>query len=177
VPSTSLERDRIARLVEAAGERLTGDWILIGGALAALWFSPGRVTEDIDMVSMASDPQHRWQLLDFAIEQGLPVEAVNSAADFFLRRIPGWQDELELLHQGPGARIFRPTPTLFLLLKSPRAGEADLADCLALLDLAKREGLTIDRARVLAHLDTLPEPESDAARARRERLRAVVGAG
>lgn len=172
-----LGRDRIARVIEAAGEHLAGDWILIGGALAALWFSPTRVTEDIDLVSLDDASERRWALMDFAIEQGLPVEAVNSAADFFLRRIAGWERDLELLHAGTHARIFRPTPTLFLLLKSARASEADLADCLALLDLAGHEGLAVDRARVRAHLDALPPTESEAAAARRRRLREALGEG
>lgn len=54
--------------------------------------------------------------MDFALAQGLPLEAVNSAADFLPRRIPDRTDELELLHEGTHARIFRPTPTLLLLL-------------------------------------------------------------
>jgi hypothetical protein len=170
-----LARERIQQLVDAAGEELDGDWVLVGGALATLWFSPQRVTEDIDLISVVDGPERRYQLMNFALVQGVPLEAVNSAADFFLRRIPDWTKQLELLHAGARARIFRPTPTLFLLLKTGRMSEADLGDCLALIDLAKRTGLAVDRARVCAHLGSLPDPESAPASARRNVLRAALG--
>jgi hypothetical protein len=154
--------------------QLEGDWVLVGGALAALWFSPDRVTEDIDLIALSEHPDRRYALMDFALAQELPLEAVNSAADFFLRRFPRWTEELELLHAGPAARIFRPTPTLFLLLKIGRMSEADLADCLGLLDLAANDGLAVDRARVLTHLAALAPPESGRAALRREQLRKAL---
>jgi hypothetical protein len=169
-----LSKERIQRLVQAAGERLTGDWVLVGGALAAVWFAADRVTVDVDLISLADRPERRYELMDFALAEGLPLEAVNSAADFFLRRIPGWADDLELLHGGTRARIFRPTSTLFLILKCGRMSEADLGDCLGLLALAQRAGMPVDRARVLAHIAGLPAPESDAAAARREKLREAL---
>jgi hypothetical protein len=43
------DRSRIQALLELAGEQLTGEWLLIGGAAAAAWFSPVRTTEDIDL--------------------------------------------------------------------------------------------------------------------------------
>ncbi len=169
-----LSKERILRLVEAAGEQLTGDWVLVGGALAALWFAADRVTVDVDLISLPDRPERRYELMDFALAQGLPLEVVNSAADFFLRRVPGWADELQLLHAGTRARIFRPTPTLFLILKCGRMSEADLRDCLGLLALVQRAGLSVDRARVLAHLAGLPVPESDEAAKRRESLREAL---
>jgi hypothetical protein len=95
---------------------------------------------------------------------------------FFLRRIPGWTDDLELLHAGTRARILRPTPALFLILKCGRMSEADLSDCLGLLALAQRTGMPVDRARVLAHLAGLPAPESEVAAKRREELREALAA-
>lgn len=173
----ALSKDLILRLIEAAGEQLTGDWVLVGGALAALWFSPDRVTEDVDLIAVAERPDRRFELMDFALAQGLPLETVNSAADFFLRRFPRWTEDLELLHAGAQARIFRPTPTLFMLLKVGRMSEADLGDCLGLLELAERDGLALDRARVLAHLVALAEPESGRVAMRREALRSRLAGG
>lgn len=165
VAPTELERTAIARLVEAAGERLTGDWVLVGGALAALWFSPERATEDVDLVAVVDEQGKRYEVVELALAQGLPLEAVNSAADFFLRRIPGWQEELEVLHAGPRARILRPSPTLFLLLKIGRMSEADLGDCLGLIALVERCGLPLDGARVEAGIDALkgarPSPAAE----------------
>lgn len=171
---TVLARERIRELVDAAGEELDGDWVLVGGALATLWFLPDRATEDIDLISVLEGPDWRYQLMDFALAHGVPLEAVNSAADFFLRRFPDWRDQLEILHAGAHARILRPTPTLFLLLKAGRMSEADLGDCLALLNLATRTGLSVDRVRVRDHLRSLAEPESTAASERRKVLHAAL---
>lgn len=171
----TFSRERIKRLIAVAGERLTGDWLLVGGALAAIWFSDERVTDDVDLVAMSPRAEARRELMAFALEQGFPLEALNSAADFFVRRIDGWEDEVELLHAGRSARIFRPTPTLFLLLKSGRMSDADLADSLGLLVHAKLHGLAVDHARVVAYLESLPPAESEPAAARRRALRAALG--
>jgi hypothetical protein len=176
VKPTTLDQRRIRELVELAGEQLEGDWVLVGGALAALWFTPGRVTEDVDIVSVVDRPDRRYALLDFAIAAGLSAEVVNSAADFFLRRIAGWEDHLEVLHIGSRARILRPTPTLFLMLKVGRMSEADLDDCLALVAEAKRSLWRIDVARVVAHLDALAPTGSAPAGARRQKLRTALDA-
>src|SRR5437016_2250604 len=111
-----LDRDRIEKLLGRVVDRLSGDWVLLGGALAAVWFRQDRVTEDIDLVSIEDSQERRFELMEFVSSEGLPVEAVNSAADFFLRRIQGWKTELEPFRQGATARIYRPSPTLFLLL-------------------------------------------------------------
>lgn len=174
----SLDRDRIHAIIEAAGERLEGDWVLVGGALVALWVREDRVTEDIDLVSRSAEIDRRWELFDFAVELGLPVEAINSAADFFLRREPGWENELELLHAGSRARILRPTPTLFLLLKCGRMSEADLDDCLDVSTLAQNRGLVLDVSRVVARIDSLSSPsDQPGATERRARLRRELAGG
>ena len=41
--------------------------------------------------------------MDLASRAGLPIEAVSSAADFFVRKIDGWRDELVPLVRGPRA--------------------------------------------------------------------------
>lgn len=40
-------------------------------------------------------------MMEVAEDLGLPIEAVNSPADFFLERIPGWRDQLEFLADLP----------------------------------------------------------------------------
>lgn len=154
-------------------ERLHGDWLLVGGALAALWLDePSRTTEDVDLVGLSGVPEERLDLMQFAEEMGLPIEAVNSAADFFVRRIPGWQEEIEIFRTGPKSRIYRPTPTLFLLLKIDRLSEQDLGDCLATIEKARGAGLRLNSERVLSALDALPP--SDALEERRRRLRQAL---
>jgi hypothetical protein len=171
-----LDRDRIRRFLDVASRRLSGEWLLVGGAAAAVWFSAARVTEDILLVGLEGTAEERLRLMELAVEEGLPVEAVNSAADFFLRRIEGWRDHIEPLLRGPSATIHRPDATLFLPIKCPRLSEIDLGDCLALLDFVRMEALALDRRRVLRALASLPETDDEALGARRARLQAALQA-
>jgi len=138
-----LDRDRLEDIIQALGNRLDGDWLLVGGALVALWVEPRRVTADIDLVGLGGTMAERLALMEAAEGLGLPVEALNSAADFFVRRVAGWREEIEPFRRGRRATIHRPTPTLFLLLKLARLSEQDLADCLA----RPRRGAAPDRRR------------------------------
>ncbi len=167
-----LDRERIEEAVRAVADRLGGEWLLIGGALVALWIEARRTTEDVDFVPIGGVENPRLALLDFAHDLGLPVEALNSAADFFVGRIAGWRDEIEVLHRGARGTIYRPSATLFLLLKIGRLSARDFADCEALLAKAAAESLPIDSARVRRALDALPPAEHRATASRRTRLRA-----
>lgn len=171
-----MDNRRIGAILEAACERLEGDWLLVGGALVAAWYEPRRVTEDIDLVGMRGSADERRRLMAFADSVGLPVEAVNSASDFFVRRIEGWEREVELFRAGAQGRIFRPTPTLFLLLKCRRLSAQDLADCLELVAMCRRRGLAIDAERVELGLGELPVPADPALGKRRSRLAAALRA-
>jgi len=114
------DKPRIEALLAAVSQQLDGEWLLIGGAAAAAWFSFARTTEDVALVGLAGTSDQRFALMNLASTAGLPVEAVNSAGDFFVRRIDGWRDELVVLMRGPRATIYRPSATLFLLLKIER---------------------------------------------------------
>ena len=46
----ALDVSIVVRLLEEAEARLEGEWLLVGGALAGVWFSPDRMTEDIDLI-------------------------------------------------------------------------------------------------------------------------------
>jgi len=48
----AFDREQIRKIVHEIGERLEGDWLLIGGALVALWLESERTTEDLDAVSI-----------------------------------------------------------------------------------------------------------------------------
>jgi hypothetical protein len=154
---------------------LGGDWVLLGGALVAFLLDPERATEDIDLVPLRPDAASRHGLLLAAERAGLAIEAVNSAADFFLYRIPGWDSALEPLLERPGLRVFRPSPPLFLRLKVDRLSERDLLDC----ELAVRaSGAGVDWAPVRARLDELDGlPATPELRGRREALRTALGGG
>lgn len=106
----SLDRQAIERIVRAIGDRLEGDWLPSGGALVSLWLDSRRMTEDLDVIGMSGTLQERFALMQVASDLGLPIEAVNSAADFFVQRIPGWRQEVEPLLRGARGTVFRPTP-------------------------------------------------------------------
>lgn len=166
-----LDRDRIDEILDALTESLEGDWLLVGGALVALWLEPRRVTEDIDIMGVESTQEKRLRLMQFAEDQRLPIEAVNSAVDFFVQRIPGWQDEIEVFREVGNTRIFRPSPTLFLLLKIGRLTQQDLEDCFRLLDRVEEEDLLLDAERIVRSLDRLDTAADQGVQSRRQRLR------
>jgi hypothetical protein len=178
VATKRFDRARVKGFLELACERLEGDWLLIGGGAAAAWFAPGRTTEDLDIVGLGGSQQERFALMELAASAGLPIEAVNSAADFFVRRVTGWRDHLVELHRGTTATVYRPDATLFLLLKIQRLSEVDLDDCLALLDHCVRENESIALADVTRAVDQLPATEDAHLQARRvtlsARLRSAV---
>jgi hypothetical protein len=169
-----LNRKRLDEIVRVLGDRLDGDWVLVGGALAAIWLEPRRVTEDIDIISLSGGSGGRLELMEVAEDLGLPIEAVNSAADFFLERIPGWRDQLEVLLKGSRATIYRPDPTLFLMLKARRLSEQDLSDCMAMIHKAEEESLSLDRPVLLEFLADLPTTEDEELLGRRIALQARI---
>ncbi|MHB1846606.1 MAG: hypothetical protein ACYCWW_17435 [Deltaproteobacteria bacterium] len=169
-----LDRQRIEDLISAVADRLEGDWLLIGGALVALWLLPRRVTEDIDLIGIGDAAAQRGKLFALAWDLGLPVETLNSAADFFVARLDGWREQIEPFRRGAKGTVFRPSPELFLRLKLSRLSEQDLEDCLATLDLVRSESRPLDRERLLKALDELaPTGDAELERRRRE-LRAEL---
>jgi hypothetical protein len=144
-----LDRETLQRFVALAGDRLEGDWVVIGGTVLPLLGVEHRVTVDIDVAGPAeAGMDQTLALLRIAEEIGLPVEAVNQAGALFLHRIRGWQSRLVEIHRGRQARILVPDATLFVLLKAGRLTEADLSDCLAMLELARTRGERVDLPRL-----------------------------
>jgi hypothetical protein len=170
VPRTELDRIRIERFLSRAADTLDGERILVGGAAAAVWFAPERVTENIDLIGSHGTNAERLRLMEVADAEGLPIEVVNSAADFFVRKIPDWNHQVVVLRQGTSAKILRPTATMYMLFKLSRLGEQDLDDCLALLAWCNDHDEVVDRARVKSALTLLPETTDVALAARRHVL-------
>jgi hypothetical protein len=166
----ALDLKHLDAVAQAIVDRLGGDWLLVGGAAVALWLDPTRTTEDVDLVGFRGTPDERFALFGLAQDLGLPIEALNSAADFFVKRISDWEAQVEPFRTGTKGRLFRPTPTLFLLLKLRRLSERDLADCLLLIRRVARDRLSIDLPRILAEIDALPPPEGRDLGARRATL-------
>jgi len=144
---TTIDQPLLKLFLNLAGERLTGQWIIIGGAVLALKGHAYRITNDIDIAPPKKASQEQiLKLLEIAEQLGLPVEAINQAAAFFLNKIKNWKDDLVKVHQGKNATFYCPNTTLFLLLKIQRLSETDLNDCLKMLEL--REDATIDIKRL-----------------------------
>ncbi|MGE0549439.1 MAG: hypothetical protein AB7O24_13435 [Kofleriaceae bacterium] len=174
MPPVRFDRSRIRALLALAGDRLDGEWLLIGGGAAAAWFAPARTTEDLDLIGLGGTQAERFALMDLAVEAAIPIEAVNSAADFFVRRIDDWRDQLVELMRGARATIYRPSATLFLLLKIGRLSAVDLDDCLALIAHCRESGESIDRERIAAVIHALPATDDRALSERRAELGAAV---
>ena len=169
------DRRRIEEFLTLAGERLEGEWLLVGGCAAATWFEPARTTEDIDIFGLGGTQAERVALMDLAVSLALPVEVVSSTVDYLVRRVDGWRDRIVPLHRGSSATIYRPDATLFLLLKIGRLSEIDLGDCHALIDHCVTHGDSIDVERVRSGLDALPATDDDELRDRRARLAQRLG--
>ncbi len=148
-----LAADELRELMGRFVERVDGDWVLLGGALVALWLDGARETFDVDIVSRSVDGQARLELLAFGHDEGLGPEGINSAADFFLRRLEGWEEGLVELMAGARGRILRPSITHFVLLKLRRLSEQDLQDVLLALERATRGGEAVDDARLLEAIE------------------------
>jgi len=145
-----VHREVLRKFVELAGERLRGDWVVMGGSVLPLLGVEHRVTVDIDVAGPSdAGMDQTLALMGIAEEIGLPVEAVNQAGAYFLRAIRGWENHLVEVHRGKGARILRPDATLYLLLKLGRMTESDLSDCVEMLRIARRGDDRFDRRRML----------------------------
>jgi len=175
---TAIDAALLRRFCELAGERLEGDWVVLGGTVLPLLGVERRITLDIDVAGPedASNAQV-LALMDIALELGLPIEVVNQAGAWFLHRIEGWRRNVVPVHRGPRATVHRPDATLFVLLKIGRLSESDLDDCLAMLERARERAEPVDAPRIAGAIrEALGAGEiSEPKRARLERLSEVVG--
>jgi hypothetical protein len=138
---TTVNGEVIARFFDEAARRLTGDWVLIGGAVLAALGREIRVTLDIDFIPRDAQQGARiLAVMESAEAAGLPIEAVNSAAVYFLEKIPDYAEHLRLLFDRGSFRVFRPDTSLFIRLKTRRMSEADLEDCLEFIRFARESG-------------------------------------
>ncbi|MDB5036674.1 MAG: hypothetical protein JWQ35_202 [Bacteriovoracaceae bacterium] len=122
----------------------------MGGTVLPLLGIGSRLTEDIDFIGFdAKERSQNLELMEIAESLEIPVEAINQAAGFFLKKIDSWRQRLVLLHEGRSAKIFRPHLNLYLLLKIPRLSESDLDDCLHFIRYAKSIKELVDKKLIL----------------------------
>ena len=145
----NINSELLEKFIGLAGKRLSGDWIILGGTVLPLLGIDHRTTVDIDLArAEKSGDDQSLELMQIAEDIGLPPEAVNPAASFFLHKISDWRENLVLVSKGSKAKIYRPNGTLFLLLKISRLSESDLADCLEMLKYCKKNKEAIDLSRL-----------------------------
>ena len=129
-----LTKKILRRFLKKVGDTLTGQWLLLGGTVLPLLGREYRVTTDIDLVGLGLKEQKQiLSLMKVAEQLKLPIESINQAAGYFLRKTGFQQRDLIVLHQGKSATIFRPSCFLFIQLKLQRLSDTDLKDCLEYL--------------------------------------------
>ena len=130
----------LGKFLKIAGDRLTGDWILIGGSVLPALGIDVRTTVDIDFIGKTDQQQmQNLELMNIAVELGLPVETINQAGAYYLTKIPDYDKHLVKLHKGKKATIFTPDLYLFLKLKLERFTESDFTDCLEYIVYYKKQ--------------------------------------
>jgi hypothetical protein len=173
---TGIDRELVHRFVVLAADSLQGDWVVMGGAVLPLLGVESRVTWDIDV---AGPPEAKMDqalvLMEIAERLGLPVEAINQAGAYFLRRVEGWRESLVKVHIGKSATILRPDATLFVLLKIDRLTESDLADCTEMLEAARQLGEPIRKDRIVDAIG-IALRHAELTDGRRDRLEALARA-
>lgn len=144
-----MDKKILDKFLHLLGEKVSGNWVIMGGAVLPLLEASSRYTQDIDVAGPSkSTVEESLALMEIAQSLGLPIEAVNQAAAFFLHKIPNWEKDIILLHKGSKAHIYRPTATLYILLKLNRLTETDLDDCIKMIQYAKAHQEIIDRKRI-----------------------------
>lgn len=136
-------------------EKIDCDWLIIGGSLLILLKASERATTDIDICPIEElTNERRLQLMDVAQQSGLPIEAINPAADFFLRQIPNWKESLVLYKTGKNGNLYRPSLELYFKLKLNRASDSDISDCISFLKWYEKNNLAFDKAKLFEILST-----------------------
>jgi len=152
---SKIETPLLKKFLKNAGDKLAGNWVLLGGSVIPLLGENIRTTHDIDLAGFGPKEQAQTlKLLELAENLQLPIEAINQAAGFFLQKIPNWKGDLILIQRGAKASIYRPNATLYLCLKLNRFSESDLDDCLAMIRIAKNLKEAVDRERLIKAIHT-----------------------
>lgn len=118
------------KFLQAVLKKMKGDWVVVGGTVLPLMGIDHRFTVDIDIVSTNenADMQDSIQLMEVAEALGMPVDAINQAAAYFLRKALNYRQHLILLAESNDCRVFRPDLFLYVQLKIARLSESDLTD-------------------------------------------------
>jgi len=168
----AITKNILRDFLKIAGDRLGGDWVILGGSVLPLVDLEIRVTTDIDIAGPDSTNQtDLLMLMEIADELGLGPEAINQAGAYFLRKIRYWEKSLVLIHKGKKSSFSRPNINLFVSLKIQRFSEADFDDCKAMIEYAKKIGEKIETKKLKSLVeDAIKNEETNQNRIKRLRL-------
>lgn len=158
----------LKKFIKLAEKKLTGKWVIMGGAVLPLMGIEYRITNDIDIAGPKKSTQRDMLvLMEIAQTLGLPIEAINQAGAFFLHKIENWEKHLIVVSKKEKVTFYRPNATLFLLLKISRLTESDLQDCFNMLKFEKDE---IDKSRIQKEIKTVLKKNTDSDKTNRMKL-------
>lgn len=123
---------------------LTGEWVIMGGAVLHLLNINERITLDIDLARKTGQTDETLALLKITDKLKLPLSSINQAGAFFLRQISDWEMKLIVCAENKKCRILRPNGTLYLQLKIKRMSESDQQDCLQMIKYCKKHQEELD---------------------------------
>jgi hypothetical protein len=139
----------LRKFLLAAGDKLKGEWLLVGGTLLPAVGIEIRPTTDIDLVGLgAAERAQNLELMELADSLGLSIETINQAAAVFVKRANISKNDIIVLHQGKSAKIYRPSAELFWKLKVSRLTAADAEDCIEYLNFCTANGDTVDKKSI-----------------------------
>ena len=142
-----LNSKTLRKFLEIAGEKMSGEWVVIGGTVLPMLGINHRVTVDIDFVSK-SKKEDTLKLMSIADELGLSIETINQAGAYFLYQIPDFERNLIILYEGSKAKIYRPNLFLYIQLKIKRFSDSDVLDCLEYIKYAENHNEFSDKERI-----------------------------
>lgn len=143
----SLEQYKL--FLQSMVTELEGDWVLIGGSLLAVINAESRFTSDIDLCSIDElSNEKRISLMKLAEQAGLSIEAINPAADYFLKQVPNWKNSLVILQNGIKGNLYRPSLELYMALKLNRGTDTDIKDCLSFIRWHLKNNIDFDREKI-----------------------------
>lgn len=158
-----LTQQNYQEFLDLVTDEITGDWLVVGGALLGLLEKQERITMDIDICPIGEMTNDlRLELMNLAAKCGLPVEAINPAADFFIKQIPHWKTSIVLLKKGQRGAIYRPSIELYFKLKLARFSQTDLQDCLSFLRWHIENKTSFDNKNLLDLVKTESAKHSNA---------------
>ena len=169
--SKTLNSKILAEFLKRAGERLEGEWLLVGGTLLPAVGIDVRSTVDIDFLGLGkNEGGHALELMEIAESLGLSVETVNQAASFFLKKAGYDRSDLIVLFKGSAATIFRPSLLLYFKLKLARFTETDQVDCEHYCKFCRQVGDPFEKSK-LTEVLTSAEAGTDVSAEKRNRIR------